>query len=184
MGNVVVVEFSVAQWLSSWTLHHIGLHSQQGSMRIQVGSLAILFLLTTYTNAYIDLKEAVVKLVPGGDSGVAGVLHLTSSATNLYARAIQGVRIKGMITGLSPGHHGFHIHAVGDLGNDCKAAGGHFNPDEKLHAAPYDHHRHAGDLGNIVAVGKAGVAYISIDDHGAHAMVNNRNSSSSSHSSR
>ena len=32
------------------------------------------------------------------------------------------------LTGLSPGKHGFHVHANGDLGDNCKAAGGHFNP--------------------------------------------------------
>ena len=29
---------------------------------------------------------------------------------------------------LSLGLHGFHIHERGQLNNNCKAAGGHFNP--------------------------------------------------------
>ena len=32
------------------------------------------------------------------------------------------------VIGLSPGKHGFHVHEKGDLSNNCKGAGGHFNP--------------------------------------------------------
>ena len=39
-----------------------------------------------------------------------------------------GLLIRGDITGLAPGQHGFHIHENGDVGNDCAAAGSHFNP--------------------------------------------------------
>lgn len=51
------------------------------------------------------------------------------------------------IGGLTPGKHGFHIHAKGDLGDACKNAGPHFNPNNKL----------VGELGNIVA-DKKGIA--------------------------
>jgi len=80
--------------------------------------------------------------VPGGDSGVKGTLTL-----------IQGpghVRIYGKIFGLEAGPHGFHVHMNGDTGDNCKAAGGHFNPDMNEHSAPTSALRHAGDLGNIM----------------------------------
>ena len=67
------------------------------------------------------IKSSDVDLVPGGDSGVRGTVTL-----------FQGpgyVRIYGTIFGLTPGPHGFHIHMNGDVGDNCKAAGGHFNPD-------------------------------------------------------
>ena len=38
------------------------------------------------------------------------------------------VVISGQIYGLSKGLHGFHIHMKGALTNECKDAGGHFNP--------------------------------------------------------
>ena len=37
--------------------------------------------------------------------------------------------IKGTITGLTPGKHGFHIHEFGDMSDGCKSMGGHYNPD-------------------------------------------------------
>ena len=45
-------------------------------------------------------------------------------------------RFSGAVSGLSPGLHGFHVHANGDLSNGCKAAGGHFNPFSRSHGAP------------------------------------------------
>jgi Cu-Zn family superoxide dismutase len=59
------------------------------------------------------------------------------------------VHIEADIFGLEAGHHGFHIHSIGSTDDDCKAAGGHFNPYEMNHGGPHDKERHAGDIGNI-----------------------------------
>jgi len=55
--------------------------------------------------------------------------------------------IKGTITGLKPGEHGFHIHEFGDMSDGCKSMGGHYNPDGVNHGHLGD--GHVGDLGNI-----------------------------------
>ena len=57
--------------------------------------------------------------------------------------------IKGSITGLTPGEHGFHIHEFGDMSKGCESMGGHYNPDNTTHS---DLEKgHVGDLGNITA---------------------------------
>ena len=65
--------------------------------------------------------------------------------------------IKGTITGLSPGDHGFHIHEFGDMSEGCKSMGGHYNPDNTDHGN--EDSGHVGDLGNVNA-GEDGVATV------------------------
>ena len=77
-----------------------------------------------YLNPSIySAQGARVNLIPANNTGkdpVTGELFLEQTLTGVY--------IVGRVEGLEPGNHGFHVHAVGDLGNDCKNAGGHFNP--------------------------------------------------------
>lgn len=69
------------------------------------------------------------------------------------------VTLKGNITQLPPGEHGFHVHEYGDLRDGCTSAGGHYNPFGKLHGAPDDDNRHVGDLGNIKADGSSSAVF-------------------------
>ncbi|XP_071518356.1 superoxide dismutase [Cu-Zn]-like isoform X2 [Panulirus ornatus] len=101
-----------------------------------------------------DERRAVVVL-----SGNAnGTLVLTQSQPPVGPTNIQGV-----ITHLTPGLHGFHVHQYGDLSGGCKTAGGHFNPFKKNHGAPENLDRHVGDLGNILA-DSTGTAHVNITD--------------------
>jgi Cu-Zn family superoxide dismutase len=93
----------------------------------------------------------------GGNSAVAGALHFFQDPSTGYTE------VRGRVTGLAPGLHGFHIHSFGDTTNGCNSTGPHFNPHNKSHGAPSDDERHVGDLGNIVA-NKDGVADIFIKD--------------------
>ena len=55
-------------------------------------------------------------------------------------------------TGLSPGVHGVHIHAVGKCdAPDFASAGGHWNPTMKQHGANNPMGAHDGDLPNMTA---------------------------------
>ncbi|CAH9080485.1 unnamed protein product [Cuscuta europaea] len=95
--------------------------------------------------------------VLNGIEGVGGTIQFTQDD-------IHGpTTVSGSVTGLKPGLHGFHIHALGDTTNGCLSTGPHFNPCGKDHGAPEDEIRHAGDLGNITA-GNDGVAPINIID--------------------
>jgi Cu-Zn family superoxide dismutase len=70
--------------------------------------------------------------------------------------------IKGTITGLTEGEHGFHIHEFGDMSNGCESMGGHYNPDGVDHGDLEQ--GHVGDLGNIMA-DKDGTASFSIESN-------------------
>ncbi|XP_047327677.1 superoxide dismutase [Cu-Zn] 2 [Impatiens glandulifera] len=101
--------------------------------------------------------KAVVIISGDGDHNVRGSLQ--------FVQDLKGgiTHVKGRIEGLTPGPHGFHIHALGDTTNGCNSTGPHFNPLNKEHGSPTDLVRHAGDLGNIVA-GPDGVVEVSISD--------------------
>lgn len=73
-----------------------------------------------------------------------------------------GVSITGVISGLTPGLHGFHVHEHGDCGSaDGMSAGGHFNPTKAPHGDTEATHSHVGDLGNIKA-DPSGRAFVDI----------------------
>ncbi|VDM72127.1 unnamed protein product [Strongylus vulgaris] len=59
--------------------------------------------------------------------------------------------VNGRVVGLTPGFHGMHVHAIGDLGNGCLNAGPHYNPNNQTHGSRTSAIRHVGDLGNIFA---------------------------------
>jgi len=64
----------------------------------------------------------VLVLNPGANSTVTGSLVFTQVDEN------SPVTIKGTISNLVPGKHGFHVHESGDLREGCKSSGGHYNP--------------------------------------------------------
>jgi Cu/Zn superoxide dismutase len=62
----------------------------------------------------------------------------------------QGVRLQVTVSGLPPGRHGFHIHAVGTCDPpNFASAGGHFNPDGKHHGWMHPAGARVGDLFNL-----------------------------------
>lgn len=74
-----------------------------------------------------------------------------------------GIAIKGDLTGLPPGEHGFHIHETGtcDPAAKFESAGAHFNPEGKQHGKENPEGAHAGDLDNIT-VAEDGTATVDL----------------------
>jgi len=69
------------------------------------------------------IRRAFSLIKPSGGEGldtVFGEVFLEETS--------EGVFISGKIRGLKPGLHGFHVHQEGNLDNNCKASGGHYNP--------------------------------------------------------
>lgn len=84
-------------------------------------------------------------LAPTAGNNVAGALR--------FQERDGKVLISGEVRGLSAnGRHAIHIHEFGDASAaDGEAAGGHYNPEGHPHAGLDTAHRHAGDLGNLLA---------------------------------
>ncbi|XVE62569.1 hypothetical protein DITRI_Ditri06bG0128600 [Diplodiscus trichospermus] len=95
-----------------------------------------------------------------GDNNVRGSLQFTQFPNGI-------THVKGRITGLSPGLHGFHIHALGDTTNGCNSTGPHFNLLKKDHGAPSDRSDMLIPLsGQHSILGRAVVVHADPDDLG------------------
>nr|XP_033810006.1 copper chaperone for superoxide dismutase [Geotrypetes seraphini] len=94
-------------------------------------------------NTAEDNLGAAVALISGAGM-IQGVVHFLQLSEKKCL-------IDGVIDGLSPGKHGFHVHEFGDLTEECFRCGMHFDTEGSLHGGPEDAVRHAGDLGNVEA---------------------------------
>ncbi|CAG7867377.1 unnamed protein product, partial [Brassica rapa] len=114
--------------------------------------------LTHFKRGTLRIYKTMAKgvAVLNSSEGVKGTIFFTQEGDG-------ATTVTGTVSGLKPGPHGFHVHALGDTTNGCMSTGPHFNPDGKTHGAPEDANRHAGDLGNII-VGDDGTATFTITD--------------------
>jgi len=89
------------------------------------------------------------------DQAVAEIYNLDTKkkmGIASFERTASGdIKISLDIKGLS-GVHAMHIHQYGDLRENGKFLGGHFNPFNVKHGHPNEgYYAHTGDLGNITA---------------------------------
>jgi len=113
------------------------------------------------------ITKAEATMIPTKDSKVQGRITFTEHEGK--------VKVSAVITGLTPGKHGFHIHEFGTWSEDGMSSGGHFNPTGHPHADVTASPRHIGDLGNITA-DEDGKAVLEIEDshlkfHGPTSII-------------
>lgn len=73
-----------------------------------------------------------------------------------------GALLTPKLQGLTPGPHGFHVHANPSCDQAGNAAGGHFDPGQtKQHRGPYQDDGHLGDL-PVLIVDQQGQATIPV----------------------
>ncbi len=102
-----------------------------------------LFLFTAIAQSQVSAQTANLEMLNSHGKTV-GYATLTEQPA--------GVKISLQAWKLSPGPHGFHIHAIGRCDTPSfLSAGGHFNPDGKKHGLKNPAGSHAGDLPNLVA---------------------------------
>jgi len=78
--------------------------------------------------------------------GIKGTAELTER-TQAGGKIVE---ISLQVSGLPPGRHGVHLHAVGKCEPDFTAAGGHFDPGPASNTDPDANHPfHMGDIPNL-----------------------------------
>ena len=128
-------------------------------MRCGTSALVLLFAMTL-----LQVTGAPAQTAP--KTAHANIMNAMGKqlGTATITAAKMGVRIRVDVTGLTPGMHGIHIHAVGMCqGPAFASAGGHLNPDMKMHGKDNPMGPHAGDLLNITANAK-GTAKATLTD--------------------
>jgi Cu-Zn family superoxide dismutase len=91
-----------------------------------------------------DNLKAVASVMAKSNSDVKGTVTFTQDNDK--------VTMTANISGLTPGNHAIHIHAVGDCSaDDGSSAGGHWNPANVNHGMWGTSPFHIGDIGNILA---------------------------------
>ena len=58
-----------------------------------------------------------------GSGGITGTVSISQSSAS--EAAVFSLDLRGLTPNMM---HGFHVHQNGNLGDGCKAAGGHYNP--------------------------------------------------------
>jgi Cu-Zn family superoxide dismutase len=87
----------------------------------------------------VDTASAILKDKDGKEVGRVALTKTPS-----------GVLLNVTLTGVSPGDHAFHVHAVGKCEPpDFKSAGPHFNPDQTKHGVMNLEGPHSGDMPNL-----------------------------------
>lgn len=106
------------------------------------------------------IASATLSLSSGIPAGTVQVLANGDSVT-----------LTAVVTGISPGAHGIHLHTTGScVGPDFGSAGGHLNPLGKHHGSDNPAGRHLGDLPNIV-VQPGGTGSLTAELQGTRAEI-------------
>ena len=93
--------------------------------------------------AQAEMGATATATMTGADGAEHG--SVTFTETN------SGVIIKAELTGLPPGPHGLHLHAVGQCEAPFESAGDHYNPTNVDHGFMAENGPHVGDMPNIHA---------------------------------
>jgi len=107
---------------------------------------------TTFAVAFAAVIASIPVLASAAPAATATLRDAQGKTvgTAALSSAAGGVKIAVNVSGVAPGLHGFHVHAVGKCeGPDFKSAGGHFNPGSKEHGLENAKGAHAGDMPNL-----------------------------------
>lgn len=105
--------------------------------------------------AVVAVAGAVTAPLYGNDETSSSRNHVKVTLHNAAGAEIGFVKlskqggkviVRGEVSGLTPGFHGFHVHAVGQCAPPFTSAGGHYNPGGAGHGS------HAGDMPSLLVL--------------------------------
>ena len=111
------------------------------------GLIALAIVVVTLIDARPTQAETAAIAIMKDPSGrTVGTLRLVETTAGQ-------VVLRGVLTGLPPGQHGIHLHAVGRCDPPAfTSAGAHLNPDQHRHGLANPAGPHAGDLPNLTVL--------------------------------
>lgn len=124
---------------------------------IALGVLGTIASLPVLSLAQSNSARAKATIRGEGVTGTASFreidAHLKGLTNSAFSTGLKGVEITVEVTGLKPGAHGIHLHAIGKCDPPgFVTAGGHFDPGPAGNTDPDANHPfHMGDLPNLVA---------------------------------
>ena len=110
--------------------------------------------LRTFAAGLVCALSGAVALAQQGVTAKADIKGTNIAGTAQFAERAMGsgtmVEITVNVSGLTPGKHGVHLHAIGKCEPDFTAAGGHFDPGPAGNTDPDANHPfHMGDIPNL-----------------------------------
>jgi len=128
-------------------------HRFRGAIGLSVAGLTVAAAIAT-TSVDASVTRHATATIRDADGSDIGWAKLTQDGAGI-------VHVNVHVTGLTPGLHGIHIHAIGACSPTFAAAGGHYNPFARLHGLANPAGAHAGDLPNLI-VNAEGVAHLDV----------------------
>ena len=110
---------------------------------MKIASIALTVILALAAAPTASAADMATAEIVGTDGTVIGKATFEQTPT--------GVLMSVDVTGLPPGGHGIHLHAVGSCTPDFKAATGHINPEKAKHGLRNPDGPDNGDLPNLYA---------------------------------
>jgi len=138
------------------------------TVRFALALPAVLILSATLT---VSARQGLRAKAAIAGEGITGTVELREVDAQLtpahdmkYMTGMKAVELTVTVSGLKPGAHGIHLHAVGKCEAPAfTAAGGHFDPGPAGNMDPDANHPfHMGDMPNLVAdaSGKATLKFV------------------------
>ena len=120
--------------------------------RLKIVTLALLVAGICFAHGALAADATAIANVMPSKAAATQPSNTNVTGTVTFTQDGDDIKVVADITGLSPGKHGFHIHAKDGMSDpELKNAGPHWDVGHHHHGGPDSEEHHTGDLGNLTA---------------------------------